>query len=103
MAAEVYRRWTFYPTDFVDVEGRRTEKLNYTTLAADGYSVFFWVAATLIDAFQQDISCVPRDDTTLVMAPMKLQRARGRTREETAKETVTAASLTLTQNLAGLG
>ena len=53
----------FIPSTCVDVEDRRTEKLNYTTLAADGYNVF----PGRFYSFQQDIGRVARDDTTLVM------------------------------------
>lgn len=71
---------------------RNNDRLQHTALAADRYDVPSRTAAALINAFQQDIGRVTPEDTTFVLAPMKLWRARKRVRAETAQEAASAAS-----------
>ena len=73
---------------------------NFTPIATALAALLSRVAVALISkVFQQDIDSVTPDDITLVVAPMKLWRARSRTRDETMKEAATAASLTPIQSL----
>ena len=51
------------------------------------------VAAALLNSFQQDIGRVTRDDTTFVVAPMKLWRARNRARAQAAQEAATVTNI----------
>ena len=86
------------PTRAVDT-GYNDDKLHYTALAADRYGVSSRVTAAIVNAFQQDIGRVTPEDASLVVAPMKVWRARSRVRAEAVQEAATAASSAPMQSL----
>ena len=94
-----WRRWQnlledeeYLPPSSVADGEINTDRLDFTALCADRYRFSSRGAAALINDFQRDIGRVTQDNTTHVLAPMKLWRARSRVRADAAQEAASVAS-----------